>query len=203
MQPSFVDALHEDDVKHCFQAGREETANFIDDMESKSASARQTSGNMIIVGDIGESNDISSLALIAALTEESVESVVGAWASAALDSTDGELVAKKISIIEQAMEFHGKSSIIGKPPEALKTMGGAELTTIVGGMLEASDRDVPILVDGFVVTTAAMIACQMDPAVARVLLFATQSTEKGQNIALSIMLRLQSRMSFLLQSHLL
>ena len=70
-------------------------------------------------------------------------------------------------------------------------------------MLEASDRDVPILVDGFVVTTAAMIACQMDPAVARVLLFATQSTEKGQNIALSIMLRLQSRMTFLLQSHLL
>ena len=31
-----------------------------------------------------------------------------------------------------------------------------------------------------------MIACQMDPAVARVLLFATKSTEKGQNIALGV-----------------
>ena len=59
-------------------------------------------------------------------------------------------------------------------------------------MLEASERDIPILVDGFIVTTAAMIACQMDPSVTRVLLFATQSTEKGQAIALDVIGKIAS-----------
>ena len=70
--------------------------------------------------------------------------------------------------------------------KALTAVGGAEIAAMVGSMLEASERDIPILVDGFIVTTAAMIACQIDPSVTRVLLFATQSTEKGQAIALDI-----------------
>jgi nicotinate-nucleotide--dimethylbenzimidazole phosphoribosyltransferase len=73
---------------------------------------------------------------------------------------------------------------IGKPLLPLQKFGGAEIAALVGGMLECSDRDVPILVDGFMVTTAVLFACQIDPTVTRLLLFATQSTEKGQAIAL-------------------
>ena len=41
-----------------------------------------------------------------------------------------------------------------------KAVGGAEIDAMVGGMIGLSERDVPILVDGFIVTTASMIACQ-------------------------------------------
>ena len=102
------------------------------------------------------------------------------------------MIAKKVSIIKEAMQYHGASSLTGSPRKALEAVGGAEIAAMVGGMLEASERDIPILVDGFIVTTAAMIACQMDPSVTRVLLFATQSTEKGQAIALDVIGKIAS-----------
>jgi nicotinate-nucleotide--dimethylbenzimidazole phosphoribosyltransferase len=72
----------------------------------------------------------------------------------------------------------------GQPYKALKSVGGSEIAAIVGGILEASERNVPVLIDGFICTTAAMIACQINPLATRALLLATESTERGQTIAL-------------------
>mmetsp|Transcript_25697 Transcript_25697/g.53668 ORF Transcript_25697/g.53668 Transcript_25697/m.53668 type:complete len:397 (-) Transcript_25697:330-1520(-) len=169
-------AMTKEEVERCIQSGRKETSKFIDEM----------GGKLVLFGEVGIGNTTSSSALIAALTGTDVESLCGTGASTTRDGINDEVVAKKISIIKEAMQYHDASSLKGAPLNALQAVGGAEIAAMVGGMLEASERDMPILVDGFIVTTAAMIACQIDPLVTRVLLFATQSTEKGQAIALGI-----------------
>ncbi|KAL7529255.1 hypothetical protein ACHAXR_002873 [Thalassiosira sp. AJA248-18] len=170
------DAMTEEEVEQCLQAGREETAKYIDEMDA----------NIVIFGEVGIGNTTTSSALIAAVTGVDVKALCGTGASTTRDGINEEAIAKKISIIEEAMQYHGMSSMKDAPLTALKAVGGAEIAAIVGGMLEASEREVPILVDGFIVTTSAMIACHIEPSVTRALLFATQSTEKGQIIALSV-----------------
>ena len=167
-------AMTGEEVEQCISVGRNETGKIMN----------ETGASVIVFGEVGIGNTTTSSALIAALTGAELESMCGSGASTSRDGINDEIVSRKIAILKEAMQYHGASNMLGKPKNALKFVGGAEITAIIGGMLEASDRDVPILVDGFIVTTAAMIACELDPAVCRVLLFATQSTEKGQEIAL-------------------
>lgn len=170
------DAMSEEEVEQSILAGRNHTGKFIDEVE----------GNIVLFGEVGIGNTTTSSALIAALSGVGVESLCGTGASTNRDGINDEVITKKISIIKEAMQYHGESSMKGAPLKALKAVGGAEIAAMVGGILLCNDRDMPILVDGFIVTTAAMIACHIDPSVARLLLFATQSTEKGQAIALNV-----------------
>ena len=174
-------ALTEDQVSTCLQLGREETNKLMDDIIGGI--------DVIMFGEVGIGNTTTASALIAALTgvqDVDVATVCGSGASITRDGTNEEIVSNKIDIIKEALEFHNSdSSLKGNPMKALSAMGGAEICSMVGGMLEASRHNVAVLVDGFIVTTAAMIACMIDPAVSRVLLFATKSTERGQLIAIS------------------
>jgi nicotinate-nucleotide--dimethylbenzimidazole phosphoribosyltransferase len=168
-------AMTEREVEQCISVGRDETAKFIDEVKA----------DIVLFGEVGIGNTTSASALLAALTGTDVKCVVGVGASTTRDGINDDAEKKKIAIIEEAFRYHKISELfIGKPLLTLQKFGGAEIAALVGGMLECSDRDVPILVDGFMVTTAVLFACQIDPTVTRLLLFATQSTEKGQAIAL-------------------
>ncbi|KAL9185087.1 hypothetical protein ACHAXT_002864 [Thalassiosira profunda] len=169
-------AMTEAEVSRCLVVGLEETHAFI--METKA--------DVIVFGEVGIGNTTTSSALIAALTEEDADSLCGTGASTTRDGINDEVVNKKVAIVKEAMERHWPAKgQISPARAALASVGGAEIVAMVGGMLEAADQDIPVLVDGFIVTTAAMIACMMDSKVARVLLFATQSTERGQAAALA------------------
>jgi len=172
-------ALTEEQVKMCINVGREETTKMMDEMGG--------GANVIMFGEVGIGNTTTAAALIAALTGVDVVTVCGSGASVTRDGINEEIVARKIDIVKEALDFHSNnaSSMNGNPMQALSAVGGAEICSMVGGMLEASKHDVAILVDGFIVTTAAMIACMIDPMVSRLLLFSTKSTEKGQVIAIT------------------
>jgi len=191
-------ALTAEQVDMCIQLGRDETITLMNEMknEMKNEMATSTSTHVIMFGEVGIGNTTTASALIAALTGVDVATVCGSGASVTRDGINEEIVAKKIDIIQEALTFHDNSSnsnsssnnttsLQNKPMQALSAVGGAEICSIVGGMLEASQHNVAILVDGFIVTTAAMIACMIDPMVSRLLLFATKSTEKGQMIAIA------------------
>ena len=66
----------------------------------------------------------------------------------------------------------------------LSKVGGSEIAALVGAMIEASDRKIAILVDGFIVTAAALVAVRMKPNVCNALFFTTKSAEKGQVAAI-------------------
>ena len=67
---------------------------------------------------------------------------------------------------------------------ALANLGGAEIAALVGAMLEAADRNVAVLVDGFIATAAALVAVSMSPNVCHVLFLTSNSAEKGQRAAI-------------------
>ena len=177
-------ALTETEVKMCIDLGREETSKMINEMGG--------GATVIMFGEVGIGNSTTASILIAALTgvNDDVSTVCGSGASITRDGINDEIVARKIDIIKEALEFHRNSSLSNNPMQALSAVGGAEISSMVGGMLEASKRDVAILVDGFIVTVAAMIACMIDPMVCRVLLFSTKSTEKGQMIAWLVIMKM-------------
>lgn len=70
------------------------------------------------------------------------------------------------------------------PMECLREAGGLEIAALVGAMLEAPAHKLPVIVDGFIVTSAALLACRLKPSVRSVLFFAHQSAETGHKIAL-------------------
>ena len=167
-------AMTSEQVEHCILAGRSETGKAIDELGC----------NVVLFGEVGIGNTTTSATLISALTGKDAEELCGSGASISRDGINAEVVKKKVSIVKEAMKYHGASSMNGQPYKSLKAVGGAEIAAITGGILEATERSVPVLIDGFICTTAAMIACHINPIASRAILFATESTEKGQTIAL-------------------
>ena len=178
-------AMSDLELHECIVAGRKEAKKCIEEMQV----------NALIFGEVGIGNTTTSSALIAGLTGETVSGLCDSGAAASHDE-DGKIVTNKIKIVEQAMKYHKSSLMKNSPLTALKLVGGAEIAAIVGGILEASDKNVPVLVDGFIVTTAAMIAALISPAVCRVLCFATKSTERGQRIAINTIQRIAEENEF-------
>ena len=171
-------AMSKEEMETCIQVGRNEV---------KQISVDDKNVNLLVLGEFGIGNTTTSSALLAALTDESIEVLVGNGATTTRDGISEGTITKKIEIIQDALSYHGKLMIkndCDSPLTALMNVGGAEIAAIVGSILEASDRNIPVLVDGFIVTTAAMIACQISSKATRILMFATKSTELGQQIAL-------------------
>ena len=168
-------AMSKSEVQNCILAGREETRRYINEVQA----------NVIIFGEVGIGNTTASSALIAAVTGEPIGTLCGSGATTTRNGIDDGIVSKKINIVRDAVSHHGAFKMIGDATLALENVGGSEIAAIVGGMIEASEKNIPILVDGFIVTTAALMACHISADVCTVLLFAKKSSEIGQCVAIS------------------
>jgi len=177
-----TNAMTRIEVDQCILAGRTQ----VQQQKSK------LNCNLMLFGEVGIGNTTTSSALIAALTLASVESVCGGGATLSRDA-DQTVVNKKIQIVNKALRTHYDITTTtnsknknnhDKAMDALVKLGGAEIAAMVGAMLEASKHDIPILVDGFIVTTAALIAVHISPDASRVMLFSSKSSEQGQAVAI-------------------
>ena len=63
--------------------------------------------------------------------------------------------------------------------DVLRRLGGREIAAIVGGVGRAAERGMAILVDGFIVTSAALVAVRHDPRVRDHMWFGHRSAEPG------------------------
>lgn len=75
----------------------------------------------------------------------------------------------------------GKST---KPLEILHTLGGLEFAALLGAYIGAAQIGVPILVNGFVGTAAALLAVQLNPSVRQWMMFSHEGTHLEQRLAL-------------------
>lgn len=164
-------AMTSEEVERCIRIGRDELVRAV--VENKS--------NAVVLGEVGIGNTTSSSALVAQFTKADVSTVCGGGATLAREA-DQAAVSKKVTIVKKALKRHGSSITSGA--DALAKLGGAEIASLVGAMLEASERSVPVLVDGFIVTAAALVATNMSPNTCRILFFSSQSAEKGQLAAI-------------------
>jgi nicotinate-nucleotide--dimethylbenzimidazole phosphoribosyltransferase len=128
-------------------------------------------GNVIGFGEMGIGNTTSAAALMHKLTGIPVEQCVGAGTGL---SADG--ILHKRRVIEAAVARHAG---IDEPLDVLATFGGLEIAMMAGAMLKAAERRMVLLIDGFIVTSALLVAARLQPAILDYCVFAHCSDENG------------------------
>jgi nicotinate-nucleotide--dimethylbenzimidazole phosphoribosyltransferase len=127
---------------------------------------------------MGIGNTTSAAAMAAALLGVAAETVTGRGAG--LDAAGR---ARKAALIDAALARHGVASG-GSPERILCAVGGLEIAAIAGAIVAAAQRRIPVLVDGFIVTVAALTASRLNPSCRPYLIFAHRSAEQGHRIVL-------------------
>ena len=128
-------------------------------------------GNVVGFGEMGIGNTTAAAALMHKMTGIDVAECVGAGTGLTQDG-----IARKRSVIEAAVARHAD---VHAPLDVLATFGGFEIAMIVGAMLRAAERRMVILVDGFIVTSALLVAARLQPAVLDYCVFSHCSDERG------------------------
>lgn len=121
-----------------------------------------------IGGEMGIGNTSAASAIACRLLNLPASEIAGPGAGLGPDA-----LQLKIKAIDQAL----KRSKANAPEDILASLGGFEIAALVGFYLEAKVLNLPVLVDGFICSTACLIATRMDPSVRRVLIPATLSGE--------------------------
>ncbi len=132
----------------------------------------------VALGEMGIGNTTSAAVLTALLCRGDAHVATGRGTG--LD--EAGLASKRV-VVEQAIERVAVHA--DDPRECLRQVGGFELAALVGAMLEAPAHGIPVVVDGFIVTAAALVACRMDATVRPQLVFAHRSAEPGHALALA------------------
>ncbi len=135
--------------------------------------------NFLMFGEMGIANTSSATALLSAITGHPVSECVGVGTGI----TEEQLL-KKTQLIEQGvarfLANHDKTNI----EQALAELGGFEIVQMVGAFIAARKRNVPVLVDGFIVSVAALVATSIDALSRETMIFAHHSKEAGHARAL-------------------
>lgn len=135
--------------------------------------------NVIGLGEMGIGNTASASLITHCLSGQPLAGCVGRGTG--LD--DAGLVRKQ-QLLSQAIARVG---LIADPANALREFGGFEIATMVGVILAAAERRMTILVDGFVVGAAALVAIRTNPATRDYCIFCHRSAEAGHRIQLAAM----------------
>ncbi len=124
-------------------------------------------------GEMGIANTTAATALACALLGAAPGSLAGPGTG--LD-TPG--VAHKVHVIERALERHASAE---EPLEILAALGGFEIAGLAGAFIASAQQGVPVLVDGFITSVAALVAVREVPAVGRWLIATHRSAEPGHD----------------------
>jgi nicotinate-nucleotide--dimethylbenzimidazole phosphoribosyltransferase len=160
-------ALTPDEVAFACEAGRR-------------AVSRQTdhAPQLMIFGEMGIGNTTSAAAIAATLLPCAPADIVGSGTG-----LDGDGRTRKARIIGDALARHG---LVSPRPVAdiLAAVGGLEIIAMTGAIIAAAQRRWPVLVDGFIVSVAALVAVRLNPSCRPWLLFSHRSAERGHAIVL-------------------
>jgi nicotinate-nucleotide--dimethylbenzimidazole phosphoribosyltransferase len=131
---------------------------------------------VVVLGEMGIANTTSASALFAAYAGLPVATCVGRGTGI---NDDG--LAKKQLIVQAGLLRH--QALLGDKRAVLAALGGFEIAAMVGAMIAAAQQRVPVVVDGFIASAAALAAMQIEPAVRGYLIWAHRSAE-GPHAAL-------------------
>lgn len=156
-------AMSEDELGHALAAGRR-------------AIEAAEAADLFVFGEMGIGNTTAASALTCALADLPLDELVGAGTG-----LQGDRIAHKQQVIADALALHRPHIAGSGDParETLRRVGGLEIAAMAGAMIAAAQRGVPVLVDGFIVSAAALAAVGLQPQVRPWLLFSHQSAERG------------------------
>lgn len=163
------DAMSEEEVNEAICYGMEASQSLID-----------KGVKSLIIGELGIGNTTTSAAILAALTGINIDQLVGIGTG-----INAEKVQYKRDVIEKALQLRKPNS--NDPIDVLAKVGGLEIAAMVGAMLQAAKHKIPIIVDGFICTTAALIAQSLNKHVKDYMIIGHQSMEPGHQVAIRLL----------------
>jgi nicotinate-nucleotide--dimethylbenzimidazole phosphoribosyltransferase len=94
-------------------------------------------------------------------------------------------LAKKAALLAQAIAYHDLED--ADAITVLATFGGFEIAMMVGAMLAAAEAKTVLLIDGFIATSAVLVASILQPAILDYCIFAHCSDEHAHRQMLSFL----------------
>ncbi len=160
------DALSAEETQSAIDAGRRIADEEVD-----------TGADILIAGDMGIGNTTAATTLIAALT--GVEPVALVGRGTGIDDAGW---SRKVAAVRDAL--YRASGLASDPVALLRVCGGADLAAMAGFLAQAAVRRTPVLLDGVVVTSAAMVAEVLAPGAREWWRAGHRSTEPAHTLAL-------------------
>jgi len=140
---SLMEAMTEDELCKCIEAGILLVKEY-----------KELGCEIIATGEMGIGNTTTSSAVTAALLQVPAKDVTGKGAGL---SKEG--ITHKAKIIEDAIAYHNLTP--DEPWEILRKVGGFDLAAMVGVYLGGAFFEVPIVIDGFISSAAALLATRL------------------------------------------
>jgi nicotinate-nucleotide--dimethylbenzimidazole phosphoribosyltransferase len=160
-------ALTEAELSHAFACGQRAII-----------AAMKDGADLFILGEMGIGNTTAASAIACALTGLKPDALVGAGTG--IDATGR---ARKVQVVSDALILHGLGSAT-LTARVLACVGGLEIAAMSGAIIAAAQARIPVLVDGFIVTVAALAAVRMNPSCRPWLIFSHTSAERGHQLVL-------------------
>lgn len=138
--------------------------------------ARDTPGNVLLLANVGVSVAASAAMLLVRLGGHRI-----ADAAAGGSGWDEARVRREREVLLRASLRHKNAQ---EPLAAMAAFGGLEIAMLVGAMLQGASERRVLMIDGYVCTMAAMVACALVPAARDYMVFSQLGAEAGHALAL-------------------
>jgi nicotinate-nucleotide--dimethylbenzimidazole phosphoribosyltransferase len=133
-------------------------------------------GNALLLGEMGIGNTSAASLLLSRLAGLDIAVCTGAGTG-----LDAPAVQRKTDVLREVLALHASATA---PLDALAAFGGFEIATMVGAVLQAAQERRVIVVDGFIATSAVLVAHALQPLVLQRCVFAHRSGERGHEFML-------------------
>lgn len=134
--------------------------------------AKLANAHVFVGGEMGIGNTTAAAALACALLEAAPEDIAGPGTG-----LDAAGVKRKVDVIRCALALHGPH--LTSPLEMLRHLGGFEIAALAGCYIACAQMGVPVMIDGFISSSAALTAVRLRPGVEEWMLLSHLSAEPG------------------------
>ncbi len=138
---------------------------------------REEGVNMAGTGEMGIGNTTSASAIIAAISGIPVKKVTHRGTG-----INDKALDNKVRVIERALEVNKPDP--ADPLDVLTKVGGLEIAGIAGFVIGCAANRIPVVIDGFISTSGALIAAEMHPHIKEYIFAAHRSVEIGHQFML-------------------
>jgi nicotinate-nucleotide--dimethylbenzimidazole phosphoribosyltransferase len=138
-----------------------------------------TKASLFGIGEMGIGNTTTAAALSGLLLNKNASETAGMGTGAV-----GDIFKKKCAIIDKSLDFHRKEWN-GSALDALRRVGGFEIAAMTGAIFGAASKKKPVVIDGYIATSAALTAVKILPSIKNYLFFGHVSQESFHRQLLS------------------
>jgi nicotinate-nucleotide--dimethylbenzimidazole phosphoribosyltransferase len=146
--------------------------------------AKKTGVGFFIGGEMGIANTTAATAIACAILDQNPVNLTGPGTG-----LNEQGIRHKVTVIEQALLRHAKqiNNQSNRALEILRYFGGFEIAALCGAYIACGQAGLPVLVDGFITSVAALLVCELQPDLKDWLIFSHASAELGHQAIITAM----------------